>query len=100
MRKCLASAMGRAAAVVYVDSGSSDGSAALAASMGATVVELDLSVPFTAARARNEGWQRLVSVAPEVDYVMFVDGDCEIIDGFLERGAADLMALSRSAAEP
>ena len=50
LRSCLASTVGPHRTVVYVDSGSSDGSVELARSMGAEVVELDLSLPFTAAR--------------------------------------------------
>ena len=72
--------------VVYVDSGSTDGSVALARSKGADVVELDRATPFTAARARNAGVERL----PEVDYVQFLDGDCELAAGWLERAAAFL----------
>ena len=55
----------RTSTVVYVDSGSSDGSVGLARSMGAEVVELDLSLPFTAARARNAGFERLQQVDPD-----------------------------------
>lgn len=71
-------------AVVYVDSGSTDDSVAQARARGADVVELDMSVPFTAARARNAGFQRLREAVPSVEYVQFVDGDCEIVDGWLE----------------
>jgi len=60
--------------VVYVDSGSSDGSVAAATAAGATVVQLDMSRPFTAARARNEGVAALGPDLPE--YVQFIDGDC------------------------
>jgi glycosyltransferase involved in cell wall biosynthesis len=88
LRPCLASALGRAAAVVYVDSGSSDGSAALARSLGAEVVELDAARPYTAARARNEGCRHLLQVAPGLAYVQFVDGDCELVPGWLETAAA------------
>ena len=77
--------------MVYVDSGSTDGSVALARSMGAEVVELDLSIPFTAARARNAGFERLEQVAPGIDLVQFIDGDCDVAPGWLER-AADAMA--------
>uniref|UniRef100_UPI0035294F5A glycosyltransferase family 2 protein n=1 Tax=Jannaschia sp. 2305UL9-9 TaxID=3121638 RepID=UPI0035294F5A len=36
--------------IVYVDSGSTDGSVAAARARGAEVVELDTDIPFTAAR--------------------------------------------------
>ena len=67
-----------AEAVVYVDSGSTDGSVAAARGLGAEVVELDLGIPFTAARARNAGFARLAAMRPGVAYVQFVDGDCEL----------------------
>jgi GT2 family glycosyltransferase len=85
LRRCLASLEGRAARVVYVDSGSTDGSVALAEGMGADVVVLDAAVPFTAARARNVGIERLARVAPELELVQLVDGDCEVVEGWLER---------------
>ena len=49
LRLCLESVMGRGLIIVYVDSGSVDGSVELARSLGTDVVELDLSRPFTAA---------------------------------------------------
>ncbi|OGT91768.1 MAG: glycosyl transferase [Gammaproteobacteria bacterium RIFOXYD12_FULL_61_37] len=90
LRLCLASAAGRVDWLVYVDSGSTDGSVALARSLGAEVVELDLSIPFTAARARNAGFRRLHELAQGLAYVQFVDGDCELIEGWLARAAAFL----------
>lgn len=87
LRKCLTSVVGHARKVVYVDSGSTDGSVAMARSLGVEVVELDMSVPFTAARARNEGFTRLRATAPELAYVQFVDGDCEVVPGWLEKAA-------------
>jgi GT2 family glycosyltransferase len=90
LRRCLAAVAGRSMAVVYVDSGSSDGSIGLARAMGVDVVELDLSVPFSAARARNEGFERLVRNDPDVTFVQFVDGDCELAEGWLEQAARTL----------
>lgn len=92
LRLCLASVVDRAAAVVYVDSGSTDGSVALARSLGVAVVELDPATPFTAARARNAGLDRLRERWPALEYVQFVDGDCEVVDGWLETGLAALEA--------
>lgn len=83
--QCLRSVTKDADLVVYVDSGSTDGSVAVARNMGVDVVELDLQFPFTAARARNEGFRRLRSLGPEADYVQFVDGDCEVADGWLPK---------------
>jgi GT2 family glycosyltransferase len=75
---------------VYVDSGSSDGSVAHAKAAGAEVVDLDLSRPFTAARARNEGFARLCAVAPDLELVQFVDGDCEVVPGWIEAAVETL----------
>src|SRR5579862_873915 len=77
LRRCLSS-LSAATQRVYVDSGSSDGSAALARQMGFDVVELDFATAFTAARARNAGFGRLLCLSPGLAYVQFVDGDCEL----------------------
>jgi GT2 family glycosyltransferase len=77
--RCLDSARPDEHAVIYVDSGSTDGSVEAARARGAQVVTLDASVPFTAARARNAGLARLLEVDPAVEWVQFVDGDCEIV---------------------
>ena len=69
---------GTGAPVVYVNSGSTDGSLDLAKSLGAEVVELDMSVPFTAARARNAGVARLREILPALAFIQFIDGDCEL----------------------
>ncbi len=78
LKRCLASLVGCASVIVYVDSGSTDGSVAMARERGVEVVALDMRTAFTAARARNAGFQRLRSVAPALQYVQFVDGDCEV----------------------
>ncbi len=49
-----------------------------------------MSVPFTAARARNAGLHRLLEIVPGVERVQFVDGDCEVIDGWLATANAFL----------
>ncbi len=85
LRKCLMSALGQAGRVVYVDSGSTDGSVNMARGLGVMVVELDMTRPFTAARARNEGFKRLRELAPKLLYVQFVDGDCEVVVGWLDK---------------
>ena len=90
LRACLRSVIGEGRAVVYVDSGSTDGSVELAQTMGASVVELDLTTPFTAARARNAGFERLMSLDGNVEFVQFVDGDCEVVAGWLERATEEL----------
>ena len=78
LKRCL-QALSSAALVVYVDSGSTDGSPEWARSRrGVDVVELDMARPFTAARARNAGFARMRECAPDLRYVQFIDGDCEL----------------------
>ena len=92
LRRCFDSMPAELAAVVYVDSGSTDGSIELALGRGYDVVDLDLTRPFTAARARNAGFGRLRERYPEVEYVQFVDGDCALADGWLASATALLDA--------
>ena len=83
--RCLRSVDELAQNVVYVDSGSTDGSLELGRRVTAAVVELDMESPFTAARARNEGFKRLLELRPDLRYVFFVDGDCEVQNGWLSQ---------------
>lgn len=69
--------------VVYVDSGSTDGSVAFANSLGIHTVSLDMSVPFTMARGRNTGFNFLKQNFNAIDYIQFIDGDCELMEGWL-----------------
>ena len=87
---CLLSLIGRATPVVYVDSGSSDGSVDLALRLGADVIKLDRVQQFTAARARNAGFRRMVEIAGAADHVQFVDGDCELQPDWLATASAFL----------
>ncbi|PIE12987.1 MAG: glycosyl transferase [Rhodobacterales bacterium] len=87
---CLASMKGEARVVIYVDSGSTDESVAEARKVGAEVVELDTTTPFTAARARNAGFQALMARPDAPDYVQFVDGDCTLEPGWITHAAAFL----------
>ncbi|MBF2015723.1 MAG: glycosyltransferase [Rivularia sp. T60_A2020_040] len=92
LKQCLVSILGKVKTVVYVDSGSTDGSVELARSLAVNVVELDLSIPFTAARARNRGFEYLLQIEPSVEFVQFVDGDCLVVDGWLEKAIRVLNA--------
>ena len=84
LKKCLHSIVGETSAIVYVDSGSTDKSIEVANSLGIHVVNLDMSKPFTAARARNVGFDYLLENYPDINYVQFIDGDCEVIAGWFE----------------
>ena len=70
--------------IVYVDSGSTDGSTLTAERLGAYVVSLDAGQPFTAARARNEGFAVLKRLRTAIQFVQFIDGDCELDRGWLK----------------
>src|SRR6185436_696228 len=89
---CLRSATGLRERTVYVDSGSTDGSVAAARALGFEVLCLDPATPFTAARARNEGLALLRRSHPDLEYVQFVDGDCELAPHWFNIGAAFLDA--------
>lgn len=87
---CLAALEGRVRRLVYVDSGSTDGSVAAATAAGAEVVALDMAQPFTAARARNAGLSHLASDPP--DFVQMVDGDCALQPGWISAALAAFAA--------
>lgn len=88
---CLESLGERLATTVYVDSGSTDFSAEAAERLGATVVRLDMTIPFTAARARNSGFAELRRLVPETEFVQFVDGDCQVVEGWLAKATSFLV---------
>lgn len=90
--RCLAALKGRAAPIIYVDSGSEDGSVAAAEEAGAEVVLLDTDHPFTAARARNAGLAALLERPDPPDLVQFIDGDCEMRDCWMAQAQAFLEA--------
>ena len=87
LKRCLESLGASAAQIVYVDSGSTDDSVALAQKMGAEVVALSMREQFTAARARNEGFRRLRQLAADSAFVQFVDGDCEVAADWIDYAA-------------
>ena len=96
LKQCLA-AVPAEARIVYVDSGSTDGSVAWARARGVDVVELDMNRGFTAARARNAGLARLRALTPELGFVQFVDGDCELAQNWPAQAIASLAAHGRAA---
>lgn len=97
LRACLLSAKRACGRVIYVDSGSKDGSAALGRALGIEVIELDTSQPFTAARGRNTGFARLRTLWPDTRFVQFIDGDCELDAGWLDAGLAGIAKDPRTA---
>lgn len=89
LQAALASLAGDVDRVVYVDSGSTDNSLEIAAAAQAEVVILDPNTPFTAALARNTGFDRLMERDMPL-YVQFIDGDCAVRKGWIETAKAFL----------
>ncbi len=81
--RCIEAAAQEITTIVYVDSGSTDHSVAEAEARGVHVVSLNLDLPFTASRARNEGLEALKGIA-DPKYVQFIDGDCELQPGWVK----------------
>ena len=84
---CLTSIPSDVKCVVYVDSGSTDGSVQAAERLGAFAVTLNASRLFTAARARNEGFKALRRLRPNIRLVQFIDGDCQLDRDWLNTAA-------------
>ena len=88
-RACLAS-LPEGIPAVYVDSGSTDSSVALAEEAGVHVVHLPTDQGFTAARARNAGWRALLAQHPDLRFIQFLDGDCTLDPHWLSNGLAEI----------
>ena len=82
---CLTSLVGRGMPVVYVDSNSTDDSVESGAVPGRGGGRARPRSAGMRPRARNEGFERLCQIDPEVRFVQFVDGDCEVVDGWLDQ---------------
>ena len=93
LRRCIGS-LSSADAIVYVNSGSTDDSVLWARSVGVEVVELSPAMPFTAARARNAGFKRLLELRPSLSFIQFIDGDCELNAGWPTIATSHLSANS------
>ena len=92
LRRALAAVQDAGCPVIYVDSGSTDNSLDIARSFGSHIVELDMSMPFSAARARNAGAEAALALEPRPEFLQFIDGDCAVVEGWLEKGMAYLQA--------
>ncbi|MFT6439720.1 glycosyltransferase [Cycloclasticus pugetii] len=102
LMSCIKSLLNHVNHIVYVDSGSTDNSLKDAKALGVDSLSLDMSTPFTAARARNEGAQYLMLQHTGLKYIQFVDGDCEIdpdwmgkAQDFLEKNAQYAVVCGR-----
>jgi GT2 family glycosyltransferase len=97
LKRCLAS-LSQVKHIVYVDSGSTDGSSDYVRGIGIHAVDLEPDQPFTAARARNRGIRHLLNEQPDLQFIQTVDGDCVIDAGWLENAIAALKADNAAAA--
>lgn len=79
-------------AVVYVDSRSADGSLDLARSLGVRTLGIPHDQPLSAARARNIGYSALLEADPTIEALQFIDGDCEMVDGWFQAAWNELAA--------
>ncbi len=82
---------------IYVDSGSSDGSAQAVRSLGLRVIELDNSVPYSPGRGRNAGARALLKTFPELAVIHFNDGDCRLSADWPARAMSEFGRESRLA---
>jgi GT2 family glycosyltransferase len=89
--RCLKSILKYSEKAVYVDSGSTDNSTENSRELGIGVVELDMRIPFSAARARNAGFKYLTETYSDIKFVQFIDGDCELKEGWIEKGVRFLV---------
>lgn len=88
--RCVRSVIRATERVIYVDSGSQDDSVALVTALDVPVLRLEKLQGFSAARARNEGFKQLLASFAGIEYVQFVDGDSELLPGWVSIGAAFL----------
>jgi glycosyltransferase involved in cell wall biosynthesis len=83
--------------LVYVDSGSNDGSQEALAEFGSICLTLGMSIPFSAARARNKGWQYLKEHNSIIQFIQFIDRDCLLQPSRLQIGLEHLMKSPKTA---
>lgn len=84
---CLDSILRSGVPCVYVDSQSTDNSVLEAQKLNITTVELDNSAPINASRARNSGFEKIIELYPVLEYIHFIDGDCELNLDWLPKAA-------------
>ena len=90
--RCLNTLINYTDKIVYVDSASTDSSIEEAQKKGAHVIALDMSMPFTAARARNAGFEKALTLFENSEFIQFIDGDCEMLEGWLDESVKFLQS--------
>ena len=97
LARCLASLQAAGAPIAYADSASTDDSLRVARAAGAIAVEVDPAMPMNAARGRNAGLIALRQSHPGLEFVQFIDGDCELQSGWVQAAAEFLHGHPRAA---
>lgn len=87
---CLESVLLAKVPCVYVDSQSKDKSVYESEQRQIRTVVLDHSAPINASRARNTGFDVLIEENPELEYVHFIDADCELDKDWLKYAIEEL----------
>lgn len=87
---CLESISAMGLPCIYVDSQSKDNSVVEAKERGAITLVLDDSSPINASRARNAGFEKISQAFPELDYIHFIDADCELNISWIEHACEAL----------
>ncbi len=98
LKTCVRSLSSIECQLVYVESDSTDQSVEFVSSQGFDVINLDMSIPFSAGRARNEGYRYLLQKYPLIEFIQFVDGDCEVQPDWIEPACAHLIRYAELAA--
>ena len=91
-RRCIESVRRESRRIVYVDSGSTDGSPDFAKAQGVAVVALDTSRPFNMSRSRNAGFAQAMALWQNTEFIHFLDGDCELLPGWVDAARSYLLA--------
>ena len=94
LKECLQAVLRQTRQVVYADSASTDGSLALAQALGVKTIAVE---GVGAARAQNAGLAYLRQLYPALEWVQFVDGDCELTPGWLAQARLILLAQPETA---
>ena len=90
---CLRSLASLACPVVYVDSGSTDGSLERAAALCERAIALDPGAAVLGRPGAQRRISALLAARPELRLIQFLDGDCTLLPGWLE-AAAEAMAAN------
>jgi glycosyltransferase involved in cell wall biosynthesis len=97
LAECLQSVAVAGLHAIYVDSGSTDDSLAIAADLKVPSVALEPGRPFSAARGRNAGLEEVRRRWPQAEFVQFLDGDCILDPDFPVAAVAHFGGDSRCA---